>query len=106
MGNYLDLSGTKITNAGLVVFRKRSPGNGLSLDLSGTNIDDAGLVHLAMLYELSLVKTAVTGAGLVRLKGMTNLDMLYLSSIRDPEGVIDKLRQSRPRLHVMFHDDG
>ena len=54
----------------------------LGFNLKGTQVTDAGLVHLkglTNLKEMHLSRTQVTDAGLVHLKGLTNLEWLYLS---------------------------
>jgi formylglycine-generating enzyme required for sulfatase activity/dsDNA-binding SOS-regulon protein len=73
------LSGTQITDAGLVHLAGLTSLE--SLRLKGTQVTDAGLVHLKGLTELRslfLNGTQVTDAGLVHLKGLTSLEKLYL----------------------------
>jgi hypothetical protein len=51
------------------------------LDASGSSLTDAGLVHvkrLTRLRDLRLNRTAVTDAGLAQLKGLTRLERLEL----------------------------
>ena len=74
------------------------------LDLTGTKVTDAGLVHLkglANLEALMLTHTQVTDAGLVHLEGLANLKCLDLR--RSPqvtdEGV-EKLQQSLPDCEI------
>lgn len=55
------------------------------LNLSGTRITDAGLVHvreLTQLQDLWLSHTQITDAGLANIEGMTRLEMLALSHTR------------------------
>jgi len=77
--NALYLNGTQITDAGLVHLEKLTNLN--ALDLNGTQITDAGLVHLEKLTNLNalaLGRTQITDAGLVHLEKLTNLNALYL----------------------------
>ena len=56
-------------------------GNAIAVVFSGTRITDAGLVHLKGLTKLELlylVDTQITDAGLVNLKGLTKLELLFL----------------------------
>ena len=53
------------------------------LELGGTRITDAGLVHLRGLTNLKMLvldRTKVTDAGMVHLKGLVNLEELRLQS--------------------------
>lgn len=77
--NTLQLSGTKVSEAGLKHLQ------GLpqlrSLDLSGNRVTDAGLEHLrglTNLASLSLIRTKVTDKGLQHLQELPNLRQLYL----------------------------
>jgi len=74
-----------------------------ALDLSGTRITDAGLVHLKGLPRLSsltLTATQVTDAGLEHLKGMTGLKTLYLNGTDVTDASVQQFKQSRPSLRV------
>jgi hypothetical protein len=107
----LDLSGTRITDAGLAHLRPLEElatlrladtpvgAGGLAplqdlkkledLDLAGTRVADGGLPHLAGLPKLKVLKlgrTKVTDAGLVHLQGLPALAELDL---RDAKGVTD-----------------
>ncbi len=77
----LNLSGTKVTDAGLARLRGL---DGLEyLGLKGTGIGDAGLEHvssLAGLNNLNLADTRVTDAGLKRLTGLQRLESVNLSN--------------------------
>ena len=60
-----------------------------SLDLSGTRITGAGLVHLqglTKLKSLRLERTPVTDAGLVHIKGLTSLQELLLTGCQNITG--------------------
>jgi hypothetical protein len=70
----LDLTGTRITGAGLAHLRGLK--NLRVLSLWKTQVDDAGLKHikgLTRMWLLILDQTKVTDAGLAHLKGMTGL---------------------------------
>jgi hypothetical protein len=83
----LDLSYTKVTDAGLAHLKGLT---GLQyLDLSCTQVTDAGLAHLkglTGLQYLDLSCTQVTGAGMVHLRGLTALQELDLpvTRVTDP----------------------
>jgi Leucine-rich repeat (LRR) protein len=80
---YLDLSHTRVSDAGLVHLKGLT--NLTRLDLAGMRVSDAGLVHLKGLTNLTyldLSHTRVSDAGLVHLKGLTNLAQLDLSRTR------------------------
>jgi len=73
----LDLSGTKITDAGLEHLKDLPQLQ--TLDLSGTKVTDAGLERLQglrQLQELGLSGTEVTDAGLEHLRGLPELEKL------------------------------
>ncbi|MHC4503423.1 MAG: leucine-rich repeat domain-containing protein [Planctomycetota bacterium] len=76
----LNLSGTRITDAGFAHARSLTQLQGLGL--SRTQITDAGLANIegmTRLTSLGLSHTRLTGSGLVYLKGMTELRYLFLS---------------------------
>jgi uncharacterized membrane protein len=65
------------------------------LDLSGTRVSDAGLATLGQLpnlTRLSLGNTAVSDAGLRHLAGLTRLEYLNLFDTRVSDGGLDALR--------------
>jgi mono/diheme cytochrome c family protein/YHS domain-containing protein len=76
---WLDLAGTRITDAGLIQIA-RMP-HLVRLNLSRTAVTDAGLAQLSELAELealSLYSTAVSDAGLTSLQSLPGLRQLYL----------------------------
>ena len=77
----LILSGTQVTDAGLVHLQGLKKLGGLIL--TDTQITDAGLVHLQRLESLSALRldeTKVTDAGLALFKG--NIEELWLNRTR------------------------
>jgi YHS domain-containing protein len=75
----LNLSGSKVTNAGLAALEGMP--NLTRLHLEKTAITDAGLQHVAKLRKiqyLNLYGTGMTDAGLNSLKGLPKLHNLYL----------------------------
>lgn len=76
---WLDLAGTRVTDAGLAVLASMT--NLTRLHLERTGVTDAGLAHLAGLRDLeylNLYGTAVTDAGLARLRPLRKLRHVYL----------------------------
>ena len=73
------------------------------LDLRGWfRITDAGLIHLkglTNLHTLSLYRTKITGAGLEHLKGLTNLQKLIISGSITDAGVAD-LQKALPNCEI------
>ena len=97
----VDLSNTKVTDAGLVHLK------GLTklgiLGLNNTKITDAGLVHLkelTSLKKLFLNNTKVTDAGLVHLKGLTKLEYLNLGSTVVTDIGVAQLQQALPNCEI------
>ena len=67
---------------GKVTFDKKNPGKPLRVTLRGSKVTDAGLVHLKGLTNLNFLGISgarVTDSGLVHLKGLTSLHTLSLS---------------------------
>jgi hypothetical protein len=99
----LRLTGTAVTNAGLVHLKGLT---GLrDLQLGNTQITDAGLAHLKGLTELRqllLFNTPITDAGLDHLKDLTSLVLLDLSGTKvTDDGVIELERvSSLPRSNI------
>jgi len=92
----LDLSRTKVTDAGLEHLK------GLmsltALDLSDTQVGDGGLEHLKgskSLTVLDLSRTQVTDAGLEHLEGLMSLTSLYLSDTQVGDGGLEHLKGSK-----------
>ena len=66
-------------------------------------ITDAGLVHLkglTNLEQLDLVDTQVTDAGLVHLKGLTKLRTLFLDSTQVTDAGIADLQKALPKCKI------
>jgi len=89
---------------GNVRFDEKSPGKPLvSVDLSDTKVSDAGLVHLkglTKLQSLSLISTKVTDAGLVHLKGLTKLQSLNLSFSKVTDAGVKDLQTALPKCKI------
>lgn len=100
----LDLSGTQITDAGLVAIEELVGLKELRLP---DGISDAGLAHLrplAELRELHLVGAQISDAGLLHVKHLTGLQGLYLETpqvtdggLRHLEGLVELDRLRLPR---------
>jgi hypothetical protein len=70
------------------------------LQLSGTRVNNAGLAHLKGLTGLRvlwLYDTQVSDAGLVHLRGLTGLRVLNLRSTLVSTGGVDALQQALPQ---------
>ncbi len=99
----VDLTATKVTDAGLVHlkgFTDLQP-----LHLSYTTVTDAGLVHLkglTNLQTLRLYNTEVSDAGLVHLKGLTKLQTLDLRETKVTDAAVKKLQADLPKCKI-FH---
>jgi len=98
---WLDLSGTRVSDAGLSALA-RMP-NLTRLSLANTAVGDAGIRHLAGLARLeylNLYGTRVSDAGLDALRGLGGLRALYLWGTRvTPQGQAS-LQGSAPSLRV------
>lgn len=96
----VDLTGTKVTDAGL---KKLSGLTNLTiLNLQGTEVTDAGLKSLAEhknLSQLNLNATRVTDAGLKELAACMNLVVLELGSKVTDAGVAN-LRKALPKCKI------
>ena len=90
---------------GIVEFAEKKPGKPvICVFLFDTNVTDAGLVHLKGLTELQklwLSATKVTDAGLVHLTGLTNLQTLYLSSTDVTDAGVKKLQAALPKCKIV-----
>ncbi|HEY6546322.1 MAG TPA: c-type cytochrome domain-containing protein, partial [Vicinamibacteria bacterium] len=98
---WLDLSRTRVTDAGLKVLA-RMP-NLEHLDLRGTAVGDEGvkaLASLSHLHTLSLYGTGVTDAGLESLRGLPSLRRLYVGSTKATGPGVQALRKARKELQV------
>lgn len=98
---WLNLAGTKVTDAGLATFKDFPRLTMLHLERTG--IGDAGLPHLAGLQHLeylNLYATRVTDAGLAHLAGIPALRRLYCwQSAVTEEGAM-QLAQANPALTI------
>ncbi len=74
------------------------------LVLSGAAVTDPGLAHLKGLTELEKLwldnNTRLTDAGLVHLNGLTNLKMLSLRNTRVTVAGVAELRRALPQLRI------
>jgi hypothetical protein len=98
---WLDLSRTRITDAGLKVLGKMP--NLEHLDLRGTAVGDAGveaLVPLRNLQTLGLYGTAVTDAGLSALQRLPGLRRLYVGGTRVTQPGLAILGKARKELRI------
>ena len=88
----IDLSNTKVTDAGL---KELAPLTNLELlDLNGTQVTDAGLkelAHFKNLRILNLWRTQVTDAGLKKLAPLTNLELLDLNGTQVTDAGLKEL---------------
>jgi hypothetical protein len=74
------------------------------MNLSGTRITDAGLAYLkdaTKLERLELRGTQITDAGLEHLKNLTGLQWLAVSGTRVTEAGVQELKRSLPNLTEM-----
>jgi hypothetical protein len=99
---FLNLRGTKITDAGL---KSVSQLKGLvKLHLEKTAVGNAGLAHLSSLTKLeylNLYGTKVTGAGVRELAKLPNLQKLYLWQTDVSDADIAALKEARPGLKII-----
>ena len=74
------------------------------LDLSATKVTDAGLVHLeglTQLQTLNLGATSITDAGLAHLEGLTQLHELDLSSTKVTDAGVAELKKALPEVAIV-----
>jgi Leucine-rich repeat (LRR) protein len=99
---YVNLSRSKVTDAGLAHLQGLTSLQGLVLDK--TQVTDAGLAHLQGLTSLRglyLENTQVTDAGLAHLQGLTSLQELYLNNTQVTDAGLAELRKALPNLQIM-----
>ncbi len=99
---WLNLAGTKITDAGLAKLAGLKSLEKLHLEKTG--ITDAGLAHLAGLSKLTylnLYGTKITDAGLNHLKGLKNLKRLYVWQTGVTQAGIQQIESQIPGLKVI-----
>ena len=98
---WLDLSRTRVTDAGLKALEKMP--NLQHLDLRDTAVGDAGLDALAPLHDLrtlGLYGTAVTDAGLPALQRLAGLRRLYVGGTKVTPPGVATLGRARKGLHI------
>jgi uncharacterized membrane protein len=98
---WLDLGGTKVTDAGLASIASLT--NLTRLHLQRTAIGDAGLAHLAKLAHLEYLNvygTKVSDEGLKRLAGVKTLRSLYVWKTAVTAEGIASLKAALPRVAV------
>jgi hypothetical protein len=85
LGRFFDRKFKLIVDGPAQLAACRSLPHLIRVTASGASITDAGLIHLKGLSNLShlyLLDTHVTDAGLIHLKGLSNLRHIYLSGTR------------------------
>lgn len=85
------------------MIKRSKEGSVVYVNLTGTLITDAGLVHLKEmpnLQELNLDGTKVTDAGLVHLNGLTKLTYLYLDDTQITDAGAADLQKTLPNCYI------
>ncbi len=75
----------------------------LMIDLISTEVTDAELEHLKGLTNLQtlyLTNNQITDAGLEHLKGLTKLETLYLNNPQITDEAVKKLQQALPNCEI------
>lgn len=99
----LRLSQTKVDDRGCALLARFNRDLRV-LDLSGTRITDAGVQSLAdlpQLISLYLHKTEITNRALSSLRKFPHLRQLYLHDTHITEGAVDALRNEKTKLFVI-----
>ena len=91
---------------GRVTFDEKSPNKPvIDVDLSRTNVTDAGLVHLKGLTNLELLylgnNKKNTDAGLEHLKGLASLQRLFLEDTKVTDEGVKKLQTALPKCRIL-----
>jgi hypothetical protein len=76
----------------------------VDVNLSGSQVTDAGLEHLKGLSQLQtlwLDGTQVTDAGLAQLKGLSKLQWLGLNDTKVTDEGVKKLQQALPKCKIL-----
>ena len=79
------------------------------LTLTGTAVSDAGLIHLMKMTNLRglyLQDTQVTDVGLLHLKEMPGLIRLWFSTTHVSRAAVAKLNQALPNCRIFHNYDG
>ena len=100
MGGDRDLNTTEIGDSGTEHLTNQK-----SLYLSGTKVTNAGLVRLKGLTKLrwlDLSRTEVTDDGLVSLKGLTMLQLLFLEDTKVTAAGVKKLKAALPKCDISW----
>jgi hypothetical protein len=102
----VDLTGSSMTTDAMLAEVGRL--NQLQQLSVHTSVTDAGLVHLKGLTNLSslgVAGTQVTDAGLMHLKGLTNLSLLFLGGTRVTDAGMNELKRTLPGLTIHHPGD-
>ena len=97
----LDLSRTKITDAGLKEVARMQ--KIIILDLTATKITDAGLKEVAKLQSLESLwmnGTKITDAGLKEVAKLQSLERLYLLATQTTKAGVAELREALPNCEI------
>ena len=89
---------TELKKLGAVV-KRNDNGEAVTVGLGGTQISDAGLVYLKGLTELDLLNifgTQVTDVDLVHFKAMTNIQTLFLTDTNLTAAAFADLQKALP----------
>ena len=100
----LDLSKTKVTNAGLVHLRGLAQLENLDLT-ADRQISDAGLTNLSGLVRLRSLRLGATNVGdggIDRLKGLRSLRLLDVGQTNVTEAGVKAFRKAFPRTNVYW----
>ena len=85
------------------LIERNEQGEVVEVNLVDTKITDAGLVHLkglTNLQTLGLGFTKITGTGLVHLKGLTKLEMLSLYGTKVTDAGVAELQKALPNCEI------
>ena len=97
------LGDTQLTDADFKNLNLKALNQLQMLDISSTKITDAGLENLnglQQLHELWLDDNNVTDAALEHLKALKKLEFLYVSQTKITDAGVEKLRQALPNCQI------